>query len=78
MKDIDTKAMKFAVYICNDGYPAALEIGKLYRVIPDAVSESQGYLRVIDESGEDYGYRKDRFFPMDIPHALQEALKQAA
>lgn len=34
---------------------ASLDIGKLYRVIPDKEAESHGYLRVIDESGEDYG-----------------------
>ncbi|MBB1126990.1 hypothetical protein [Thiospirillum jenense] len=64
----------FAVCIKNDGYSASLEVGKLYQVVPDAAADAQGYIRIIDESGDDYGYSKDRFFPIDIPIALQEAL----
>ena len=64
----------FVVCIKNDGYSASLEVGKLYRVVPDASADAQGYIRIIDESGDDYGYSKDRFFPIDIPIALQEAL----
>ena len=40
----------------NEGYPASLEVGKLYRVIPDDDATVHGYIRVIDESGEDYAY----------------------
>jgi hypothetical protein len=73
-----TKALRrkinFAVCVSNDGYEASLEAGKLYRVIPDAAAEAHGYVRVIDESGEDYGYSADRFFRLDIPAALAQAL----
>ena len=55
---------KFAVCVNNKGYEASLEDGKLYRVIPDAEATSHGYIRVIDESGEDYGYSANRFFPV--------------
>ncbi len=70
--------LPFAVCISNEGYPVSLEVGKLYQIIPDEAAESHGYLRVIDESGEDYGYSMDRFFPIQIPAALQEALLKAA
>lgn len=69
---------QFAVCIDNDGYRASLEVGKLYRVIPDTDASSHGYVRVIDESGEDYGYRESHFFMLDVPRALAEALKKAA
>ena len=55
---------KFAVCVNNKGYEASLEDGKLYRVIPDAEATSHGYIRVIDESREDYGYSANRFFPV--------------
>ncbi|MEH6873852.1 MAG: hypothetical protein V7849_05520 [Candidatus Competibacter sp.] len=74
----DKEHIHFAVCISNDGYPASLEVGKLYQIIPDETAESHGYIRVIDESGEDYGYSKDRFFPIEIPVALQKALLKAA
>lgn len=68
----------FAVCIDNHDYPASLEVGKLYQVIPDRNADAHGYIRVIDESGEDYGYSKDRFFPLQIPSALQDALLKVA
>lgn len=64
--------------VSNKGYEASLEAGKLYRVIPDDEAASHGYVRVIDESGEDYGYSASRFFPIDVPPALQKALGTAA
>ena len=54
---------QFAVCINNEGYAASLEVGKLYQVIPDATAATHGYIRVVDESGEDYGYAATRFFP---------------
>lgn len=69
--------INFAVCIDNAGYEASLEVGKLYRIVADDKAASHGYLRVIDESGEDYGYSAKRFFPIDIPQALQEALTLA-
>ena len=65
---------RFAVCIDNTGYPASLEVGKLYRVIPDEEAAAHGYIRVIDESGEDYGYAAKRFFPLEVPQALEKAL----
>ena len=77
MKRKTIKASHFAVCINNEGYKASLEVGKLYRVIPDAEAASHGYLRVVDESGEDYGYVATRFFPLDVPQALADALQVA-
>ncbi len=57
----DKQETRFAVCINHSGYEASLEAGKLYRVIPDDKAASHGYIRVIDESGEDYGYSASRF-----------------
>jgi hypothetical protein len=64
----------YAVCVNNEGYKASLEIGKLYGVIPDEQAALHGYIRVIDESGEDYGYSAKRFFPIKIPRELEKAL----
>ena len=71
------KKLKFAICINNEGHKASLEIGKLYRVIPDQESFTHGYLRIIDESGEDYGYSADRFFLIELPPIVEEALVKA-
>jgi hypothetical protein len=64
----------FAVCVDNTGYPASLEVGKIYRVVPDDDAAAHGYIRVVDESGEDYGYTADRFYPIEIPLRLEEIL----
>ncbi len=69
--------VRFVICINNEGYPASLEVGKLYRVIPDDEAASHGYLRIIDESGEDYGYAADRFFPIEVSPALEKVLLSA-
>jgi hypothetical protein len=51
----------FVVCINNEGYPASLEIRKLYQTIPDERAARQGHVRVIDESGEDYLYPESYF-----------------
>lgn len=52
---------KFGLCLNNEGYAASLEVGKVYRVIHDDDAAVHGYIRVIDESGEDYAYTANRF-----------------
>ena len=78
MKKTPKPAVRFAVCITNDGYKASLEVGKLYRIIPDDEAAQHGYLRIVDESGEDYAYAAERFFAIDVPKPLERALLKAA
>ena len=54
---------------CDD-----LEIRKVYLVLPDLESEEDGYLRIIDESGEDYLYPKTYFIPLQLSEEVKEVL----
>ena len=74
MNITNIEELQFAVCLSNDGYPASLEIGKLYPVIPDGEAASHGYLRVIDESGEDYLYPESYFVAITLPAAAQKAM----
>lgn len=67
----------FVVCLDNDGYPASLEVGKLYRYIPDREAEAEGLLRVVDESGEDYGFEAKRFHEITVPPVVEKALLDA-
>lgn len=69
---------RFAICIENTDYPAALEVRKIYQLLPDDDAASQHYLRVIDESGEDYLYPADYFLLVELPQSVQEALLRAA
>jgi hypothetical protein len=65
---------KFVVCLKNEGYPASLEIGKLYQIIPDKEAENLGGLRVIDEDGEDYLYDAEMFCPLQVPPIVTQTL----
>ena len=71
-------ALKFAVCVNNEEYPASLELHKIYRVIPDEDAASDGDLRVIDESGEDYLYPAAWFVFVELPPSVARSLRRAA
>ena len=68
------RKLQFAVCLNNDGYRASLEVGKLYRIIPDKEASAHQLIRVIDESGEDYAFSAERFHVLELPQAVQKAL----
>jgi hypothetical protein len=55
-----------------------LEVGKLYRFIPDEKAEAEGLIRVFDESGEDYAFDAERFHPISVPTVVAKALVAAS
>ena len=55
-----------------------VETRKIYRVVPDESAASEGCVRVIDESGEDYLYPSEYFVTIELPQAAQKALLSAA
>jgi hypothetical protein len=55
-----------------------LEKRKIYQVLPDVMAAEDGYLRVIDESGEDYLYPSDYFVAVDLPQPVKAALLLAS
>jgi hypothetical protein len=68
------------LFICLDnvGYEASLERRKIYVALPDTKAERIGYLRVIDESGEDYLYPARRFVAADLPVSTRRAVLHVA
>jgi hypothetical protein len=63
--------MRYAICIGNEGYPASLELRKVYEVISDAAAENHQLIRVVDESGEDYLYPTEYFGPIELPKAAE-------
>ena len=69
---------KTAFVLCiNNTDCEDLEKGKVYPVLADSKAKQEGYLRIIDESGEDYLYPESYFVRLDIPSKAQEALGAA-
>ena len=50
----------------------------MYRVLPDDAAAVHSYIRVIDESGEDYAYTANRFHLIQLPTAVEKALLSSA
>ena len=78
MKKKNESTSQFVVCINNEGYPASLELHKIYRVIPDKNAAADDDIRVIDESGEDYLYPASYFVPIKVPAAVEESLLRAS
>lgn len=68
-----TAEARFALCIenrdCED-----LEKRKIYQILPDEEAAREGYLRVLDESGEDYLYPESYFIVIELTRKAQEAL----
>jgi len=74
---MQNQTVKFAICLNNEGYPASLEVGKLYRLIPDDEAAAHGYIRVVDESGEDYAFTANRFHIIELPVTVGQSLLSA-
>lgn len=67
---------KFALCVRDDECED-LELRKIYQVIADKRAEEEGYLRIVDESGEDYLYPESYFILVRLPRKAQQALVAA-
>jgi hypothetical protein len=70
------RTIHYALCVKNRGYPAALEIRKVYRVLLDPVSRERGLVRVVDESGEGYLYPASFFVPIELPRGAVRAFSK--
>jgi hypothetical protein len=56
----------------------SLTLRKAYRILPDRRAARDGYLRVVDDSGEDYLYRKDYFVLARLSPEFADPLLQGS
>jgi len=66
----------YVVCIDDGGYPESLEVRKLYPVLPDEQAAARNYLRIIDETGEDYLYPAKYFVPVALSAEVIATLLQ--
>jgi len=64
--------------LCLTSSEPDLEPRKVYQVLPDERADKAKYLRVIDESGEDYLYPEQYFVPIELPATVEKALLLAS
>ena len=54
-----------------------LELRKIYQILPDSTASEEGYVRVIDESGEDYLYPGSYFVEIAVPSSAESVFAVA-
>jgi hypothetical protein len=73
MKDSNTD-VRFAICINDGGYVDDLKVRTVYQILPDESAAKSNYLRVIDETGEDYLYPASYFVFIDLPLEVEQVL----
>src|ERR1035438_193276 len=68
---------KFLLCVRNDDSDD-LEPRKMYQVLPDPRATREGFVRVIDESGEDYLYPAEYFVPVRLPVVIVRTFLSAS
>lgn len=77
MAEIENIKPRFAICINNADYPDDLQVRTVYRVLPDESAAKSDYLRIIDETGEDYLYPAAYFVFVEIPSDAAQTLMLA-
>ncbi len=65
---------QFALCVDNEDYEVALTLGKVYPIVPDARAAKDDFVRIVDESGEDYLYHKSHFVFVDFPSPIRKRI----
>lgn len=68
---------RYALCISNKGYEASLIPRKIYEILPDERAEQDDFVRIVDESGEDYLYHRSHFVFIQLPLEVERALVAA-
>ncbi len=66
--------LRFALCINNGGYVDDLKVRMIYQVLPDASAARSNYLRIIDETGEDYLFPASYFVLIEVPREAEQAM----
>jgi hypothetical protein len=67
----DPSEVRYAVCINDGGYVDDLKVRMIYQVLPDESAARSHYLRIVDETGEDYLYPAIYFVLIDVPREVE-------
>jgi len=75
MASKSTRPTQFAICLNNKDCED-LVVRKIYPILPDEKAAKEKYIRVIDESGEDYLYPASYFFVIELPQKVERVLRR--
>ena len=64
---------RYALCVCNESCED-LEVRKVYQVLPDTRAARDGYVRIVDDSGDDYLYPESYFVHLKLPEKARRAV----
>ena len=65
------------ICIDNEGNEVSLLRWKIYKPLRDDDARSEGLVRVVDESGEDYLFPEENFVPIELPQQVVRPFERA-
>ena len=71
------KIIGYALCLNNTEYTVSLEIRKIYPIVEPHKNDIEGFLRIIDESGEDYLFSDERFTVLDLSPQIEKQIEQS-
>lgn len=71
------KITGFVICMNNEGYSASLELHKIYGVADVLPNDPSEYIRIVDESGEDYLYPAEWFEPVHLGSSLEARIMRS-
>jgi len=71
-----TGTTRFAICIHNGEYAGTLDLRKVYEIIEDPIAAKRNFVRVIDESGEDYLYPASWFVSVTVSQNIEQLLHE--
>jgi len=65
------------VCVDNTDNEISLQLWRIYRPLRDDDARSEGFLRLVDESGEDYLFPEENFVPIELPNDVKRPFERA-
>lgn len=66
----------YALCVGNEGNEISLELRKLYQIVDPEPNDPADWIRVVDESGEDYIYPAANFVLLTLPEDVEEIVEE--
>ena len=72
------KIIGYALCLNNSEYEMSLDVRKVYPIVePDENDNVEGFIRIVDESGEDYLYADKRFAVIELSPQIEKELNKS-
>jgi hypothetical protein len=65
------------ICVANAGNEVSLQLWRVYKTLRDDDARSEGLIRIVDETGEDYLFPEENFAAIELPKEIQKPFERA-